>query len=383
MERFDALVVGAGPAGSTAAYRLAKAGASVLLADRARFPRDKPCGGALTFRAVRQLPVAIDPVVEDVVERFELRLRYRSSFERRAQEPLCLMTQRRRLDAYLAEAAAEAGAEFRDGVKVADIVVSNDGVSASVDGRPVKAGVLFGADGVNGAIPRALGVGDDYIHGVALEGNVPYGSERYRGRLVLELGVIPGGYGWIFPKGDHMNLGVGGWESQGPTLRERLAELCAQHGVSADDLTDVRGYRLPLRRPASPLVKGRALLVGDAAGLVDPLTGDGIYEALLSARLATEAVVELLEGRAQDLSGYERKLLRAVGSLHKTAWRAKHALDRFPRLFFAAARLPPTWWAIEPLVRGDLASPADARGLPRLPLRFIEALSGRAAADAS
>ena len=383
MERFDALVVGAGPAGSTAAYRLAKAGASVLLADRARFPRDKPCGGALTFRAVRQLPVAIDPVVEDVVERFELRLRYRSSFERRAQEPLCLMTQRRRLDAYLAEAAAEAGAEFRDGVKVADIVVSNDGVSASVDGRPVKAGVLFGADGVNGAIPRALGVGDDYIHGVALEGNVPYGSERYRGRLVLELCVIPGGYGWIFRKGDHMNLGVGGWESQGPTLRERLAELCAQHGVSADDLTDVRGYRLPLRRPASPLVKGRALLVGDAAGLVDPLTGDGIYEALLSARLATEAVVELLEGRAQDLSGYERKLLRAVGSLHKTAWRAKHALDRFPRLFFAAARLPPTWWAIEPLVRGDLASPADARGLPRLPLRFIEALSGRAAADAS
>ena len=145
----------------------------------------------------------------------------------------------------------------------------------------------------------------------------------------------------------------------------------------------MRGYRLPLRRPASPLVKGRALLVGDAAGLVDPLTGDGIYEALLSARLATEAVVELLEGRAQDLSGYERKLLRAVGSLHKTAWRAKHALDRFPRLFFAAARLPPTWWAIEPLVRGDLASPADARGLPRLPLRFIEALSGRAAADAS
>ena len=231
MERFDALVVGAGPAGSTAAYRLAKAGASVLLADRARFPRDKPCGGALTFRAVRQLPVAIDPVVEDVVERFELRLRYRSSFERRAQEPLCLMTQRRRLDAYLAEAAAEAGAEFRDGVKVADIIVSNDGVSASVDGRPVKAGVLFGADGVNGAIPRALGVGDDYIHGVALEGNVPYGSERYRGRLVLELGVIPGGYGWIFPKGDHMNLGVGGWESQGPTLRERLAELCAPHGV--------------------------------------------------------------------------------------------------------------------------------------------------------
>jgi geranylgeranyl reductase family protein len=377
VERFDVLVVGAGPAGATAAYRLAQAGASVLLADRARFPRDKPCGGALTYRAVRQLPVAIDPVVEDVVDRFELRLRYRSSFQRTAGEPLCLMTQRRRLDAYLAEQAAGAGADFRDGAKAGDLGVEDDRVTASVGGRPVEARVLVGADGVNGVTARALGAGADYVLGVALEGNAPYGSERYRGRLVLELGVIPGGYGWVFPKGDHVNLGVGGWESQGPTLRERLQELCEQHSVSPSDLTDVRGYRLPLRRPASPLVKGPAVLVGDAAGLVDPLTGDGIYEALLSAKLAAEAAVDVLEGRTADLSAYETTLTRAVGSLHRTAWRAKHALDRFPRLFFAAARLPPTWWAIEPLVRGDLASPADARGLPRLPLRFIEALSGR------
>ena len=377
MERFDVLVVGAGPAGSTAAYRLARAGASVLLADRARFPRDKPCGGALTYRAVRQLPVAVDPVVEDVVDRFELRLGYRSSFERTAGEPLCLMTQRRRLDAHLAEQAAAVGVDFRDGAKVGEIAVGEEAVTASVGGRPVEARVLVGADGVNGVTAKALGGGADYTHGVALEGNAPHGSDRYRGRLVLELGVIPGGYGWVFPKGDHVNVGIGGWESEGPTLRERLAELCAQHGLSASDLTDVRGYRLPLRRPTSRVVNGRAVLVGDAAGLVDPLTGDGIYEALLSAKLASEAAVEVLAGRAQDLGAYETSLSRAVGSLHRTAWRAKHALDRFPRLFFAAARLPPTWWAIEPLVRGDLASPADARGLPRLPLRFIEALSGR------
>jgi geranylgeranyl reductase family protein len=387
VERFDVLVVGGGPAGSTAAYRLARSGASVLLADRARFPRDKPCGGALTYRAVRQLPVAIDPVVEDVVERFELRLGYRLSFERTAREPLCLMTQRRWLDAHLAEQAVAAGADFRDAAKVADIEISEDRVAASVGGRPVEARVLVGADGVNGATAKALGLGADYTHGVALEGNAPYSSDRYRGRLVLELGVIPGGYGWVFPKGDHVNIGIGGWESQGPTLRERLAELCEQHSVSPSDLTDVRGYRLPLRRPTSALVKGPAALVGDAAGLVDPLTGDGIYEALLSARLASEAAVDVLEGRAADLSGYERAMTQAVGSLARTAWRAKRALDRFPRLFFAAARLPPTWSAIELLVRGDLASPADARGLSRAPLRFIEALAGRApdsaAADAS
>src|SRR5690348_3818965 len=93
---YDAIIVGAGPAGSTCAYRLATAGASVLLLDRARFPRDKPCGGAVTARALRELPVEIDDVVERVVSRFELRLRHRGGFSRAATVPLAYMTQRRR-----------------------------------------------------------------------------------------------------------------------------------------------------------------------------------------------------------------------------------------------------------------------------------------------
>jgi geranylgeranyl reductase family protein len=202
VQRFDALVVGAGPAGSTAAYRLAAGGASVLLVDKARFPRDKPCGGGLTYRAVRALPISVDPVVEDIVHRFELGLGYRRSFERRSDGPLCLMTQRRRLDDFLARAAQEAGADFRDGVRV------ELGERILVDGQPVRADVVIGADGVNGITGRSIGT--NHGHGVALEGNAPL-DVRYRGKLVLELGVVPGGYGWVFPKGDHLNFGVGGW----------------------------------------------------------------------------------------------------------------------------------------------------------------------------
>jgi geranylgeranyl reductase family protein len=362
VKRFDAVVVGAGPAGSTAAYRLADAGASVLLVDKARFPRDKPCGGGVTLRAARLLPYSIDPVVEDVVDRFELRLGYRSYFERASDDPLCLMTQRRRLDEFLARKAEEAGAEFRDGVSVA----FDDG-DVLVDGERISAAVIVGADGVNGLTARTFGLARDHGHGVALEGNAPLDT-RYRGRLVLELGVVPGGYAWVFPKGEHVNVGVGGWESEGPRLREHLRRLCAEHDVDFDALTDVRGYRLPYRRASSAFASDKVLLVGDAAGLIDPLSGDGIYEAFLSAKLAVEAI---LDG---DLAVYESRVIAELGPLHSASWTAKYALDRFPRLTFAIARAPLAWGVISRIVRGDLKDPTAARGLARAPLRALDRL---------
>ncbi len=362
MKRFDAVVVGAGPAGSTAAYRLARGGASVLLVDKARFPRDKPCGGGVTLRAARLLPFSLDPVVEDVVDRFELRLGYRSSFERASDEPLCLMTQRRRLDEFLVRQAEDAGAEFRDGVQVR----FDDG-NVVVDGEGVSARVIVGADGVNGLTARTFGIAGDHGYGVGLEGNAPLDT-RYRGRLVLELGVVPGGYAWVFPKGDHVNVGVGGWESEGPRLREHLRRLCDVHDVDFGALTDVRGYRLPYRHAASRFASDKVLLVGDAAGLIDPLSGDGMYEAFVSANRAAEAVL------SGDLASYESRVLAELGPLHGASWTAKYALDRFPRLTFAIARAPLAWGVISRLVRGDMKDPTAARGLARAPLKALDRL---------
>src|SRR5262245_53906498 len=173
VERFDAVVVGAGPAGSVTAYRLARAGMSVLLADRAKFPRDKPCGGGLTGRALRQLPFTVDPVVEDVVDRFEFRLRYGRKVVKEGRGDLVHMTQRKRLDAFLAERAADAGAEFRDGAKVT-AVEANGAVAVTVGGERIEGDVVVGADGVNGVTARSLDLRGNYVYGVALEGNVGY-----------------------------------------------------------------------------------------------------------------------------------------------------------------------------------------------------------------
>jgi geranylgeranyl reductase family protein len=377
VERFDAIVVGAGPAGSTAAFRLSRAGARVLLLDRERFPRDKPCGGGLTYRAVRYLPVPVDVVVEDVVERVELGFRYGKRFERRSEGPLVLMTQRRRLDAHLAEQAAAAGADFRDGARATALELEGGGAIVRFGGSAATAPVVIGADGANGLTARSLGLLETRRHGVALEGNVPYGTDeaRFRGRALLDLGTVPGGYAWAFPKSDHVNVGVGGWEREGPRLREHLERACAGYGLRREGLRDLRGYRLPMRGPGERPVRGRALAVGDAAGLVDPFSGDGIYEALLSARLAAEAALDVLAGSAPDLEPYADRLARELDPLTSAGWGAKVAFDRYPRLTYALTRTPPAWRLAERMLRGEIASPRAARGVLRLPVKALKALA--------
>jgi geranylgeranyl reductase family protein len=366
MQHFDVLVVGGGPAGSTTAYRLAEAGASVLLVDKATFPRDKPCGGGLTVRAVRQCPVDPSPVVEAEVDVLELRFRFGDAVERRAAEPVIRMTQRRRLDAFLLDAARERGVEVREGT--------------TIDVTHAPADVVIGADGANGTTARVFGLGRGIVHGVAYEGNIPYGvlsKEHYGHRAVVELGQIPGGYGWVFAKGDHVNVGVGAWQSEGPRIRDHLARVCLAHDLDPERLENIRGHRLPLRRPGARVACERALVVGDAAGLIDPVSGDGMYECFVSSKLATAAVLDLLGGRASSLEPYEAAVEAALMPLHNASWTLKQALDRWPRLSWRLARTQLLWQTVERLLLGELSSPTEQRGLARLPLKALDVLGRR------
>jgi len=376
VKHYDAIVVGGGPAGSTTAYRLADQGASVLLADKATFPRDKPCGGGMTMRAVRQCPVDPTPVVEELVDQVELRFRYGAAVVHRTNEPVVWMTQRQRLDAFLLDAARERGVEVREGVKIS---IEPDNTVSFGNGEKARGQVLVGADGANGITARALGLGAGVTYGVAYEGNARYGAlprERYARRLVLELADIPGGYAWVFPKGDHANVGVGGWESEGPKLKAHLRRACEAHGLDPDSLESLRGHRLPLRHPGTKIAGERALLVGDAAGLIDPVSGDGMFECFVSSRLATAAIIDLLAGRSSTLAPYGTAVDGELGGLHRASWKLKKALDRWPRASWQIARSKLLWISIRGMLDGDIRDPAEQRGMARLPLRAL-AILGR------
>src|SRR6185437_12383904 len=135
--------------------------------------------------------------------------------------------------------------------------------------------------------------------------------------MVLQVALLPGGYGWVFPKADHVNVGVGGDESQGPRLRAALRRMCEEYGIDPDAAAETRGYRLPLRTATTVLARDDAALIGDAAGLVDPFSGDGMYEAFLSAQLVADAIL------AGDLSAYPAAVERRITPLTRAGWGAR------------------------------------------------------------
>lgn len=367
MTTYDAIVVGAGPAGSVAALTLTREGASVLLLDRARFPRDKPCGGGVTLRAASCLDVDLGPVVERTIIGARFSLRLGPTFQRCYEEPLTYMTQRSRLDAYLAQAAVAAGAAFHDGERLRAVEVGSNGGSGSALSRAVTvrsdrgsyaSTALIGADGANGVTGRATGTLPITEEAVALEGNVrcPNGvPDAWREMVGLDVGGLAGGYGWVFPKGDHLNVGVGAWKYAAFTLRPKLAGLCRRYGFDPAGLENLRGHHVPLRVPGCTIARGPVAVVGDAAGLVDPLSGEGIHTAFLSGRLAARAALRLLAGDADDLSSYQRAVDRRLQPELTASRRLQELFHFAPPPYFAAMHHSEKFWRFFcHLIRGEL-----------------------------
>ncbi len=231
---WDTVVVGAGPAGCAAAYDLVEAGQSVLLLDKSSFPRPKACAGGLTVKAVKTLRYSIDPVVREVVSRIQLEGGLGLSSSLKSRKPICVMTVRAELDEFCLGKTIAAGSCFRKITSLQRVAPSAETLCLHTPEGIFRTRFLIGADGANGQVRRLCAQGAWFTQGFALEVQTPKPSQAID--LTFDFAAVPGGYGWIFPKHDHLNVGVYSASSATGLNRNRLlAYVKAQLGMEAGD----------------------------------------------------------------------------------------------------------------------------------------------------
>lgn len=294
MQAWDVIVVGAGPAGCAAAYDLATSGRSVLLLDRCGFPRPKACAGGVTIKAERALRYSITPVVVATVCRIQVSKNLCHSANLNSSKPICFMTVREDLDAFCLNQTIAAGAKFRRIAQIHELRELPDSVAISTADGDLEARFLIGADGANSQVRRLTSDATWFRAGFALEAQVA--SSHHASDMHLDFGVVRDGYGWVFPKNGHLNVGLYSESQQHKITRSSLAEYI-QKKLGTHKFDCVIGQYLGMGGRGNRHTHRRVLLVGDAAGLVDPLTGEGIYHAIVSGQAAAHAInSELTEG---------------------------------------------------------------------------------------
>jgi len=288
---WDVAVIGGGPAGLAAASASAAAGARTVVLERAEHPRYKTCGGGLLGVSRATVADQITLPVKDEIRSVTFTLKGGQEFTRTDAAPLLTMVMRDEFDAALVGRAEGNGAVVRQRAQVRSIEQGDGRATARLaDGTSVTATVLVGADGSSGVTARHVGAQFAQVDlGLELEIAVPEAVERrWAGRILLDWGEIPGSYGWVFPKGDRLTVGVIAARGQGDATKAYLREFVGRLGLDGYQAVRDSGHLTRCRTEESPLRRGSVIVAGDAAGLLEPWTREGISFALRSGALAGE-----------------------------------------------------------------------------------------------
>ncbi|MEW5956686.1 MAG: geranylgeranyl reductase family protein [Chloroflexota bacterium] len=362
VEIYDVIITGAGPGGATAAYFLGEAGQRVLVLEKETLPRYKACGGGLSASMLAEIfPFSFETVIETRVKAIAY------AFDRRVitipvPNRSAQTVRRDRFDAHL---LAYARAEVGQGTAVRKVTETADRVIVeTVDGDTFVGRYLIGADGANSVVAHALGLRRDKALAAAIEAEVPASPEtlrRFGQALLFIFGDIRQGYAWIFPKADHLSVGMAALHPKPGQLQAALAQVATCYGLS---LAGVRlhGHPIPIYTHREPIATARVLLVGDAAGLVDPFSGEGIRPAIKSGRLAAEAI---LSGQPNRYPGL---IWREIGFSHTFGLGLALLFYNFPRACFLLGAANP--YATHAFM--DML--ADRAGYPEVILRIFGTL---------
>ncbi len=325
------MVVGAGPAGSSAARAAAQAGASVLLLDRSEFPRYKTCAGGLIGASLANIPASVLETVEDQTDRAVFTYHGAHSVTLKRQQPFLGMVDRQRFDAALVDAAVAAGATFRGGVMVRDVRDAGNEVEVETADGIVRAQIVIGADGSASRVARYVGV-RYRVTDLGLEDEIPLEPDTpWRSTILVDWGRTPGSYAWMFPKEEVAAIGVIQRTGSPDASRAYLAEWKARLGVGDAPTTHSSGHLTRWRERDSPLRRGRVIVAGDAAGLLEPWLREGISFALRSGTWAGEAAAEA-NADVERLESYERRVRRELFPEQQSGTLLLAVYERMPRL---------------------------------------------------
>ena len=332
-------MVGGGPAGATCARRASEAGLDVVLLEKAKHPREKPCGGALGPQTIRNLDLDISSVIERTFNAAVVHTPSRQIVTLTSEELIGHIITRSKFDEYLLQKAEEAGVEVVQGAEVVGLEQLRSGVRTLVVGNSYRSHLVVGADGVNGIIARELGIRSKWSPkqvGVCMIAEVPMSSTDVESVMAthgvdqspaieMYFGLVSWGYGWCFPKSEGFNIGIGcradKLENLQKTWEMFVALVEKEKGVELDVSNRV-SYRVPLGEKLDRCIARRSMLVGDAAGLVSPLTGEGISYAIQSGALAAKVASEAVETKSPlHVVEYDRQLKKTIGrELADTRW---------------------------------------------------------------
>ena len=347
---FDVMVVGAGPGGATAARLCAEAGLKTLLIEKERLPRYKACGGCLSVKTVRLLGFDLGPVIENVVFGAKFTFRMEQPLLISSQGPIGFMVMRDRFDHFLVRKAVEKGVDLLEGVKVVDVEDRGDRVVVELaTGRRLGCEYVIAADGAGSRVAKSLRFGfpKHRENRLGLETEIPYAvanrfSKDEQHLVRLDFGRVPNGYGWVFPKKDGLSIGVGGIFGGGKKVdvRRFFSDFLQELDLTPKGKVEkVVGHPLPCFYDAGQEVsRGRALLVGDACFLIDPLTGEGIYYAVKSARLAVQAILQSKEEGTHPSDLYQMRMREAILQDLRWALHVSRIIYRFAKVSYRTLR---------------------------------------------
>jgi geranylgeranyl reductase family protein len=345
LQTYDVIVVGMGPAGACAAYELSQRGFSVLAFDKQAHPRYKVCGGGLSARIAKILPADFQSIVEETVHRVQFAYGAQESFLIESPEPIAYMVMRQHFDQWLVDKARHAGTVIHEEETVIEIQNRDEGVDVLTKQGRYHSRIVIGADGVMSVVAQQYFPGPSLRNIPALESEV-HGESLHAFQktptALISLQAAKKGYGWIFPKKQGLSLGVGEFVKGTKRPKQSFRDFIGNEPMLAGlGIPAPLGYPIPIASVhayrngqtwAGRLVRGRAMLVGDAGHLVDPLLGEGIYYAVRSGQLAARSVSDMLgHSGTSQLNQYEALVAREFGQELRVAGRLGKIIYEIPR----------------------------------------------------